>query len=596
MRFNRFLVLTASIAASALVIGACGGGGDDKTPTSAPAATATRTTSGTPVPTTGVAPTATRPPEIAGTILDRAVLAKEDIENVRYGGTFREPSSYSLGALDPKIQTGSPIIYFHHWASEKLVGFESNANDELSHFAGILAESWTVSDDLKTYTFKLRQGVKFQNLPPVNGREFTSDDVVFSLNRYKAKDAVQSSVYANVESVTAPDKYTAVIKLVSPSAWALNDLFGAQEVIVAKELVNESPDGILPAKIIGTGPYILKDFIFRQGSTYVRNPNYWRKDAKGRALPYTDGIAVITVSDPGTILAAVRTGQFDIGGGLGSQHIIALGKSNPTEFYALKSGLAGYNGIAFNTKKAPYNDVKMRRGVSMLLDRNKAAQQMSVTGQWQFGGPVAWRLVSDSELKLSDFGPYYQYNPTEGKKLLTDGGYMVGGKFKMPGPLEFGNNPGYLTLSTVAQQLLKQEGVEFELLTLDTQTYFTKWFLRTYSDMTLNHILIGDHTINAYAQYKYRPESAHNTSFIDDPAINALIKEIGVTLDPAKQRQQARQLWDYDTQNVHTMWVGAEPGYQVAHNRVKNWQLRTGRNFTGVQEFIWLSDAPRTSP
>ena len=170
------------------------------------------------------------------------------------------------------------------------------------------------------------------------------------------------------------------------------------------------------------------------------------------------------------------------------------------------------------------------------------------------------------------------------------------GKFKSPGPLEFGASARYITFATVAQQLLKENGFEFDLNQLDTQTYFTKWFLRTYSDMQMNHFLIGDLSLNAVAQYKFVPSSAHNSSFIDDPAINQLIKDIRVTIDPVKQRQQARQLWDFEMNNVYNVWVGTEPGYVVTGPRVRNWLLRTGRNFTGQQEFIWLADAPRTSP
>lgn len=594
MRLKRFLVLTASITTSALVIGACGGGGDDNTPvpTSAATATATRTASGTPVPTTSASPVPTS--VIAGTILDRAVLGQAELDGVRYGGTYKEASTYSLGALDPKFQTGSPIIYFLHFSAEKLVGFEANPNDELTHMAPILAESWKISDDLKTYTFNLRKGVKWQNIAPVNGREFVASDVVYSMKRYQEKDAVQSPVYSQIESVTSPDKYTVVVTLKAANAWALNELFGAQEVIVPQEFVTEN-NGTLPSKIIGTGPYILKDFRFRQGATYVRNPDYWRSDAKGNKLPYLDTVEMIVMGDFATILASMRTKQLDLGSGLGSQHIVELGKSNP-DVRVFRAGSPSFDAIAFNTKKAPWNDVKVRRGISMLLDKERAARQMSVTGNWEFGGPVPWRLVEDRAITLADFGPYYQFNPTEGKKLLTEAGVMAGGKFKSPGALEFGASARYITLATVAQQLLKENGFEFELNQLDTQTYFTKWFLRTYSDMSMNHFLIGDLSLNAVAQYKFVPTSAHNTSFIDDPAINTLVQQIKITIDPAKQKQQARQLWDFEANNVYNIWVGAEPGYQVTSPRVRNWQLRTGRNFTGQQEFIWVTDGPRTTP
>ncbi len=595
MRLNRFLILTASITASALVIGACGGGSDSTpVPTSVTNPTAT-STSGSPVPTTSVSPTATSPSGVAGTILDKAILGPAETSGIKYGGTVKEASTYSLGALDPKFQAGSPIIYFLHFSAEKLVGFEPNTGDSLTHVAPILAESWKISDDLKTYTFTLRKGVKWQNIAPVNGREFVADDVVYSMKRYQEKDAVQSPVYAQIESITAPDKYTVVIKLKDANAWALNELFGQQEVVVPQELVAEN-NGTIPTKIIGTGPYLLKDFKFRQGATYARNPDYWRKDANGNSMPYLDTYEMLVMGDFATILASMRTKQLDIGGGLGSQHIVELGKSNP-DIRVFKSGQPSYDALAFNTKKAPWSDVRVRRGINMLIDKSKAAQQMSVTGNWDFGGPVPGPLFSDHQLTVADFGQYYQYNPTEGKKQLADAGVLgTNGRFKAPGALEFGASARYITFSTVLQQLAKDNGFDFDLNQLDTQTYFTKWFLRTYSDMTMNHFLIGDLSLNSVAQYKFVPTSAHNTAFIDDPAVNKLIADIKVTVDPAKQKVQAKQLWDFEMSNVYNIWIGAEPGYTATSARLRNWQLRTGRNFTGQQEFMWVADGPRTSP
>ncbi len=581
----------------AVVASACGGGSEEAT--QAPQPTAKATSAATSVaPTTTVVSTVVSqvptPSGSTGTIIDKATLAKPEIENVRYGGIYTESGTYSLGDLDPKYQDGSPIIYFSRYSAEKLVAFEANLNDDLTHFAPTLAEKWTISDDLKTYTFNLRKGIKFQNVAPSTGREMVADDVLFNIKRYSDKDAVQVAAYAQIESATAPDKYTVVLKLKEPNAWAFNELFGAQQVIESPEFINAS-NGHAAAMMIGTGPFILKEYKFRASATFLRNPDYWRKDDNGKTLPYLDQSAMIVMGDPGTILAAMRTNQLDFGSGLGTQHIQQLGKSNP-DVRVFFSGEPSFNALAFNTKKAPWNDVKVRRGLSMLFDKEKASKQLSITGNWVWGGPVPGPLFSDKPLTIADFGQYGQYNPTEGKKLLTDAGVMVGGKFKAPGSLEFGASSSYIPLAQVMQQLWKENGFEFELTQLDTQSYYTKWFLRTYSELTMNHFLLGDLSLNAVAQYKFAPASAHNTSFIDDTAINQLLKDIRVTVDPAKQKQQAKQLWDFEMSNVYNIWVGAEPGYTVLSPRTRNFVVRTGRNFTGPQEFIWLTDGPRTTP
>ena len=593
MRYIHVLVLS-TVFIGALAFSGCGGGNEkDVTPTStnvSSLSTPVPTTSTSPQPTSA-APTAA--PVSTGTLLDKATFGKYEIDNVKYGGTVTKTLSFALGSLDPKFLTGSPIYYFLHWSSEKLVAWVPNENDILSHLEPNLAERWSASSDLKTYTFNLRKGVKWQNIAPVNGRELVASDIVYNINRFQEKDAVTASYYSAIASAEAPDKYTVVIKLKEPNAWALNDLFGGPEYMMAPEFVKES-GGQLPSKIIGTGPYILKDFVFRQGATYVRNPDYWGKDKNGKQLPYADTISDVFMSDIGTITAGVRTHQLDIASP-SAQSILALTKSNPDLRYFV-SGLPNFSSLAFNTKKAPWDDVRVRRAFNMAMDKDAAGRALSVTGNLKYGGPLPGFLIKDGDLTLEDFGPYYKYNLAESKKLLIEAGYKDG-KFKITGGIEFGDSSYYTPFAQVMQQQLKANGIEVELVTLTGAAYFTKWFLRTYEDMTMNHTLTGDYTLNWYAQNKYRLEGSHNPAFIRGPEIDKVISEIKVTTDPAKHKQQAKVLWDFDTLGSYNIWFPQEPGFAVTSARTRNYIVRTGGDsFTGGVYYYWLADATRNAP
>src|SRR5262245_32232794 len=147
---------------------------------------------------------------------------------------------------------------------------------------GDLAESWSQPNDT-TYVFKLRRGVKWHNKPPVNGRELTADDVVFSVNHFlTVKGNANAYMLKSVDKVEAPDKYTVKFTLKEPFVWFLDMISNPHAVaIVAKEVVEKYGDLKKPESVIGTGPWMLDSYRPNVGLTYVRNPNYF-----AQGLPY----------------------------------------------------------------------------------------------------------------------------------------------------------------------------------------------------------------------------------------------------------------------------------------------------------------------
>lgn len=141
---------------------ACGGGDDEATAATAPAATPTTTAprADKRAAATSTIPTAA-PPAVTGTVLDSALpFAPVEVDNVKYVGVFTYANQNSLGALDPKFNSQS-ILNVGRWFYEKAVGWAPNANDGFAHLAPQLVESWKISQDQKTYTFAVRKGVKW---------------------------------------------------------------------------------------------------------------------------------------------------------------------------------------------------------------------------------------------------------------------------------------------------------------------------------------------------------------------------------------------------------------------------------------------------
>ncbi|MSQ32630.1 MAG: ABC transporter substrate-binding protein [Dehalococcoidia bacterium] len=589
MRLVKLAYVPAFLLSALVILIGCGGGKEDATP--APSPTVSSTTSA-PTPTIAPQPTSTSPAgnPSAGSVLERATIPPIEIENVRYGGTFKEVLTSMVAQLDPKIVGDVSAEWGSNWWYERLVAWEANPDNMFEHLVPSIAEKWEISSDVKTYTFHLRKGVKWQNIAPANGRELVANDVLVSLNRYKETDAVQQPRYQQVQSIEATDASTIVIRLKEPSAFALNDLAGRGEVIMPSELLTV-PDWQTMA--IGTGPYILQKRQLRVGSTSVRNPDYWKKDAKGRILPYMDRIEGVYITDKGTISAAFRAGQVDTGVS-GPSDVLNVSRSIPDTrvFITGQTGAGGgaQAGIAFNTKNAPWSDVRVRRAISMLINHEEFAKTVVTAPRWYYGFPLPWTLVSDTPFKPEDMGPYYKFNPEESKKLLMDAGFPQG-KMTIKTPFKF--TADRAPLAQVLQQQLKQNGVDIPLQSEDNSTHFSAYYVRAHQDLTPTYQVRVDFSLNWYAENKYSPQSTQNTSFIDDPEVNKAIKEIKVTLDKARSQQLAKILWNYDTQNVYNIWLPLIDNFAAYSPRVRNLATRWSN---GGRPLPWLTDGPRTTP
>lgn len=600
MRNLRISVMLFALSLGVLVLSSACGGGDGESEPSAvrPLEVATQT----PVPqvvatTSRVTPVLTPATEVS--VLENATkIADYELENVRYGGTFNRVVVTHFGNLDPKINNqniGTETVGVY----ETLATWEPNTNDNFAHLAPNLAESWKASPDLKTYTFMLRKGVRWQDLPPVNGRELIAEDVAFSLRRYMEPSSVWAGTYSQIESINAPDKSTVVIKLKQPTAWAVNDLFLNVQFVVPPELVEEMK-GDLGLRVIGTGPYIMKEYRFRQSTTFIRNPNYWKRDIKGNVLPYVDAKKHIFATDRATMVAAFRTSQVDNlptgPGGASPEDIVQVSKSMPGIRVYTSPSTARF-GLAFNTKRAPWNDVKVRRAINMAIDKTKYIESyVTVKSGWETYGPLPWSHISDKPFSFTDLGPYYQYNPAESKKLREASGFSDG-KLKIGTPVVYSSIGAHVPRMSVLKELLRLEGIDLPIQGIDRTVFQDTYYNRPWEDLGLTFQNTGDFSLNWFAQNKYLPENFQNSSWIDDPEVRKVAQAIQVTTDAAKLREYARFLWDFDTLGSWYIWLPIEFGYSANSPRVRNNTVRAGSgSFSNQAVLEWLSDAPRTTP
>src|SRR5512132_387728 len=227
----------------------------------------------------------------------------QDKSEAKRGGTLVVRSG-PLRGIDPHLETWAAALQVIHQTYNTLLKFNHDGTKILPD----LAESWEQKDDL-TYAFRLRQGVKFHSVPPVNGREVTSEDVKYSIERQMTDQPgkFQHAYFflGKLASIQTPDKYTIVFKTKEPYAPFLNYIANPWTVIVAREVVEKHGD--LQRHAIGTGPFVMQEYRREQEAVFVRNPNYFKK-----GLPYLDEVRLQYVIDPVAATAAFRGQQTDI--------------------------------------------------------------------------------------------------------------------------------------------------------------------------------------------------------------------------------------------------------------------------------------------
>src|SRR5262245_59352978 len=240
------------------------------------------------------------------------------------GGILTLAATTDPPVLDPRLTNSVGLFQIATLTYNRLLRYpfsdEAKGSADLT-LKGDLAESWEGSADFKTWTFKLRQGVKWHNVPPLNGRELVAADVKYCYEAY-AQEGVQSFTFQEIDGMETPDKYTIRIHLKTPNTMFPQNVAEAVAVIFSREVLEE--DGDLKKRMIGTGPFILKEHERKVKMVLTRNPAYFDK-----GYPYIDEYRILSTLDAATRLAAFRTGQSDILGLQSLADVDVVRKTNP---------------------------------------------------------------------------------------------------------------------------------------------------------------------------------------------------------------------------------------------------------------------------
>ena len=487
------------------------------------------------------------------------------------GGILTRASAWDPPVLDPRLTNSVGLFQLAALTYNRLLRYpfadEAKGSADLT-LKGDLAEAWEGSADFKTWTFKLRQGVKWHNVPPLNGRELVADDIKYCYEAY-AKEGVQAFTFQEIDTIDTPDKYTIHIHLKTPNTMFPQNVAEVVAVIFPREVLEE--DGDLKKRMIGTGPFILKEHDRKVKVVLSRNPDYFDK-----GYPYINEYRILSTPDAATRLAAFRAGQSDILVLQSLADVETLRKTNPTAVVEEVANVLAPFGLALRQDKPPFNDVRVRRAISMAIDRQKQVNTL-YEGHAILGWGVPYFYWQDELPSGADLGPYWQYRPEDAKKLLAEAGYANGFETTLFYYEYFPQMTSQIQL--VQQDLKRNLNIELKISKNDYTTFFGryaegKWEGTAWGFQTGYAVSLDERT------YQYmHSKSPKNYFHVADPVIDELTTTLRQTPDRVTQQAITKKIVDREHDQVLRMWMPYDSGFLIWQPHLRNiGQLDLRRN------------------
>ncbi len=512
-----------------------------------PAATPTATSvrlSPTPLATTLARATATPMATAAPVPAIPTVVPTAAPAGPKAGGIVRYPQREDPPSWDPSRlsavgdynQDVSAVFthLFTTWSDAP-----ANCRSEVYPWA---VQTWRWVDD-RTAEFTLKQGMRYQNKPPVNGREVVANDFVPAFARYQKNNTFMAGKSAVVESVTAKDKYTFQMKLKNPWGGMITELLASYygpwlepaEAGGASGELWERPD----KSWIGSGAFTFGSWIPGVKWRLVRNPDYWVKDH-----PYLDAVEVAVVPDASTQLAALVSGQLDFIRDFNEELLDASLRRLPSLQVVRCPGAVGSVGMVWmDNSVPPFNDVRVRRAAVMAID-----QQAIIDTFYKGRATIVPILPASTQFawKVADFPTdvrqYVEYHPDRSKQLLADAGYPNGfdtvvnftNRYAAPAPM----------IAEALVGMLGKGGIRAKVNMMDYGRFVSTVLQAKYPAGEMALTLTTARTpedAHAFTTF-WSGAGATNRSLVKDPEYDQLYERFRVTTDEKQRADLARQL------------------------------------------------------
>jgi len=446
-----------------------------------------------------------------------------------------------------------------------------------------LALKAEVSKDGRLYTLTLRQGVKWENKPPLSGREVVAADVKYSFERALKKSGY-ASLLGEVEGIETPDRYTVRVHMADAFAPFLHNLAEPWNAILPREVEEKLGDFKAAESLIGCGPFVLERYEPGVKAVFARNPDYYEK-----GLPYFDKVEWLFVQDRSTQLSLFRAGQVDIpfyDARIPRSDVASFKKSNPNYPIVYWDWLANRT-LAMRTDKPPFNDVRVRRALSMAADRKKWVAQYLDGQGYEDHGPVPapmreWKLPTKD---LGEGAKYLEYNPAAAKKLLAEAGFPNGFKAKCTNWPGYG--PEYVEDLELLAFNLKQIGVELQIVNEEYGNYIRGSFLGKYDETTWGPSSIFTE-VDGYLYNFYKTGQPNNRSHVSDPQLDVMLDAQRRYTAKSSRKKVIDDIQRYIAERVYYIYTPYPKNVASWTPRVKNYGPKNSFDRGAQLEVVWL--------
>jgi peptide/nickel transport system substrate-binding protein len=422
-----------------------------------------------------------------------------------------------------------------------------------------LAKEWAISDDAKTYTFKLRDGIKFGD-----GSRVTASDVKFSLERLRDRqDSVMASMYGIVAAIETPDDATVVIHLNEPSAPFLSTLAMFAASVVPEKAVKAEGENF-GTKPVGAGAFKLDEWRRGDRVILVRNHDYW-EDSRVKL----DGVEWVYIPNDNTRMLKLQAGEVDAAIFVPFNQIDTLQKNPDIQVHLDPSSREDH--LLINHAHEPLGDVQVRRAICMAIDRQAIVKTVL------FGhGQVANSFIPAGALYHNNDNPTCPYDPDAAGKLLAQAG--VGDDLNLKFLIAAGNSIDEQT-AVLIKDMLGKVGIATDIVKEEQGQEWDSTVAGDY-DLSLNYWtndIIDPDEKATFSLYGKDENRSYYTNY-NNPKVTALIDQGRVTMDPDKRREIYDQIQKIASEDVNWVDLYYSPFRNASRVYVKGfYQNPTGR-------------------
>ena len=497
-------------------------------------------------------------------------------KNLERGGTLRFAVPEGPPHTDPHLTVSSGLLTWGTGQSySRLFKFDLNNGGPV--VVCDLCSSWTLSTPI-TLNIKLRGDINWQDIPPLNGRTVTAQDIVFSLKRQATNEYPNASLLSSVADFTAIGDSDIVIRLLTPDSEILEKLADSHSRIVAPEVVKANGD-LRRGPTIGSGPWITTESQADMTRLIV-NPSYYGD------IPYLDGLDIQVMPGQGTRVAGMRSKILDVAQADWSLISDATEKFEEIEWIGISNSAAGIE-IAMNTARSPIDRQDVRKAMMLAWDpliadlMQEDATENEDYPSISLGLPL---LNPDWQLSTTDLGNRFN-DPKQASTILssTEGVPPEGLTIKVG---EYGSE--YIDMAQHMVEELTSAGIQTKLERVSTRTFGDEVWVNGNYDIFVGAPLPISST-TGYLFAIHHSDGPWNTTGYSNPEIDRLITAQAEEYRPDKRAQILLEIQQKILGGSHRFIIKKRSTYWMWWDYVENFNPMTPRGDSHFLTQVWLS-------